>query len=99
MSRLTLRSLTQRGAQPGWHVGGLPCGVSHIGSGKPIGPADAQQSCPEPQHELPQHVLPAPHAPASVVHGAASHVPPLQSGLAAGHWMPQPPQSCGLFHV
>ena len=98
MSRFTFRSLTQRGAQPGEHVGGVPCGVSHWGS-LPRGPADAQQSCAGPQHELPQHVVPTPHAPASVVHGAASQVPPLQSGLETGHWTPQPPQSWGLFHV
>jgi hypothetical protein len=46
----------------------------------------------ESQHPFPQHVPPAPQAPASSAHGAAVHAPLLQYGVSPPHVTPQDPQ-------
>jgi hypothetical protein len=97
MSRLRLRSLTQRGAHVLGHVFCEGEGVMHcLETLAP--PSVTQQICPGEQQALPQHVCDAPQAVTPSQMGARQ-VPASQDGVTPPQTFPQRPQLKGSLCV
>jgi hypothetical protein len=61
-----------------------------------VGPSTLQQSCPAPQHMVPQQ---RPVSQPVFSQGGSMQVPPPQKDLSAGHLLPHSPQFMGSFSV